>query len=778
MAEIALKSIKFPGLANTYTIPQIDTTLTQSGRYADSKVVGDKIEGVKGDLSAITGNTAISTWTAGSIATSGATVDITDIKNLTSYRHVTLSVSPGDTFTINAQGGGSPRAWAFTDSSYNVLSNSAASVTLMDTVITAPESAAYLIINDNNSGGVCFYSASVPQRFVETYRAIAENAEDINKINAELATETGLQVIDFAADNRYIRVNYSIGTTVSLTPQSGSSAMGYKYSLIDVSPGDVFTISASNVNGNATNAEARPIAVLNSSNELLYVAPSGTLDKTEYTIPANGAKLIINTCNGETSYKGKSRIVTAESDISNMVAMAVAEDANIGGMEYFINAELKDLLTVEKMSCIHHDNFHRADNSADIGYNGTSTVPMSYSRINTSGGENLAVGIYNNKAAFTNPSSLAASTVVLETVDVGQYPYKVSVSTDEFGVVVVGVLGSTSYVRIDVKPNNISISPSNTFQIAESKSFAHGMGKGIADIYVYKDKIVCKVFGITVISVPAKMTSTVCGMLFRAGNANTSYNMFNVFVPDKFENNAIDYIVERSDYSLTYDSNSGNYSNPLLGIVQKSTEYGMMNDISITNMSRKSLRFELRQTDPVSNASKRAELVPKDPKPAFHALQTKIFDFDVFFPLDYADESVSEIFLQMHDRPDGVNADGLNPGIEFETKSGEMRMVIKGSSDKMTANNAEDHVYTLGTIKKGEWTHFTVFMREGYMAEHFPVVAVWVDKELKAISYDLNAYNELYGSYLKFGMYKPAWKTAPTTVDTRVIYFDNFVVWQ
>lgn len=50
MAEIALKSIKFPGLANTYTIPQIDTTLTQPGQAADAKVVGDEISDLKEDL--------------------------------------------------------------------------------------------------------------------------------------------------------------------------------------------------------------------------------------------------------------------------------------------------------------------------------------------------------------------------------------------------------------------------------------------------------------------------------------------------------------------------------------------------------------------------------------------------------------------------------------------------------------------------------------------------------------------------------------------------------
>ena len=46
MANKPLKSIKFPNLSDTYTIPEVDDTLTQSGNAADAKKTGDKI----GDL--------------------------------------------------------------------------------------------------------------------------------------------------------------------------------------------------------------------------------------------------------------------------------------------------------------------------------------------------------------------------------------------------------------------------------------------------------------------------------------------------------------------------------------------------------------------------------------------------------------------------------------------------------------------------------------------------------------------------------------------------------
>ena len=53
MANIPLKTLKFPGLDDTYTVPQIDSTLAVSGKAADAKKTGDEITAVKADLSDI-----------------------------------------------------------------------------------------------------------------------------------------------------------------------------------------------------------------------------------------------------------------------------------------------------------------------------------------------------------------------------------------------------------------------------------------------------------------------------------------------------------------------------------------------------------------------------------------------------------------------------------------------------------------------------------------------------------------------------------------------------
>lgn len=51
MSNIPLKTIKFPGLDDTYTVPVVDNTLATAGAAADAKKVGDEISDLKQDFS-------------------------------------------------------------------------------------------------------------------------------------------------------------------------------------------------------------------------------------------------------------------------------------------------------------------------------------------------------------------------------------------------------------------------------------------------------------------------------------------------------------------------------------------------------------------------------------------------------------------------------------------------------------------------------------------------------------------------------------------------------
>ena len=50
MANKPLKSITFPGLTDTYTVPVVDDTLAVTGAAADAKKVGDELTDLKGEF--------------------------------------------------------------------------------------------------------------------------------------------------------------------------------------------------------------------------------------------------------------------------------------------------------------------------------------------------------------------------------------------------------------------------------------------------------------------------------------------------------------------------------------------------------------------------------------------------------------------------------------------------------------------------------------------------------------------------------------------------------
>jgi hypothetical protein len=125
-------------------------------------------------------------------------------------------------------------------------------------------------------------------------------------------------------------------------------------------------------------------------------------------------------------------------------------------------------------------------------------------------------------------------------------------------------------------------------------------------------------------------------------------------------------------------------------------------------------------------------------------------------------------------------ADGLTPNIAFNTKNGCFTLNVRSSQNKPQSSSEiersdEDD---LGSYTAGQWYHILVFIREGYLEEHNPCLAIWINGELVHYSRETNAYNTTNGSYLKMGVYKPSYVYQGDTGTTkRVIYVDNLYVW-
>ncbi len=110
MSNIPLKSITFPGLGNTYTIPEIDTTLSVTGKAADSKKTGDEISQLKADLDDVNGRLAqlndgselkaLGPFTTGFLDFAVTTGDVLVIANNSSTGYIQCSLNTGKPGTV------------------------------------------------------------------------------------------------------------------------------------------------------------------------------------------------------------------------------------------------------------------------------------------------------------------------------------------------------------------------------------------------------------------------------------------------------------------------------------------------------------------------------------------------------------------------------------------------------------------------------------------------------------------------------------------------------
>lgn len=312
------------GNTSTFTVTNgaeaVDNTLTIAGRAADAKKTGDEISELKEDLNAtnaevtdirvgadgttynsagaavrgqisdlkkdlalITGTTEITLTEGLYISTAGAVGDTASLTEVSSqlWRSAIVNCSAGEGFLVNVKGGATPRAWCFVDSSNKILSISASSITVTNTVILAPKNSAKLILNDN--------IAYLGTNYRNVIRAVNNRVDILDSKTETLRSNINPTGIELTA-NRYINCT------------TGGVGANYNYSYatedyIAVSP--LSTIDLTDY-ANTTHSIESAVGLAFYSDDNTYISGisyAGNTSGIHATVPANATKMRITIFN-------------------------------------------------------------------------------------------------------------------------------------------------------------------------------------------------------------------------------------------------------------------------------------------------------------------------------------------------------------------------------------------------------------------------------------------------------------------------------------------------
>lgn len=118
MANKPLKSIQFPGLTDTYTVPVVDNTLAVTGAAADAKKVGDELSDLKGDISELS-QTVLHEYTDASLWVSGTIDGKTGANATSNIRIRTKNFLPTNITGFRTDEGYSALLYVWDNDAYN-----------------------------------------------------------------------------------------------------------------------------------------------------------------------------------------------------------------------------------------------------------------------------------------------------------------------------------------------------------------------------------------------------------------------------------------------------------------------------------------------------------------------------------------------------------------------------------------------------------------------------------------------------------------------------------
>ncbi|MGW0785652.1 polysaccharide lyase [Streptomyces sp. NPDC002913] len=244
----------------------------------------------------------------------------------------------------------------------------------------------------------------------------------------------------------------------------------------------------------------------------------------------------------------------------------------------------------------------------------------------------------------------------------------------------------------------------------------------------------------------------------------------------------------------TYETGDTSSGIPGLGLTGCCT-YSLTVDNTLARTGSNSVRSDLKYGDPEVAGGPRAESNAESiTATRFQSGQTYWYGFSVYIPSTWEADTAEDIVYQWHRTKSSCDDPNRSPAMFLEvlpaTSAVASRLRLRINSDPVLCDyrdnasaNLSKTSYDLATLTTGVWHDFVFQVNWQYTQTGF--VRTWhrtsratgwtqvLDAEDVANTY--NDASSTYG-YLKWGIYKPAWRNGATDVTERVVWHDNVAV--
>lgn len=206
--------------------------------------------------------------------------------------------------------------------------------------------------------------------------------------------------------------------------------------------------------------------------------------------------------------------------------------------------------------------------------------------------------------------------------------------------------------------------------------------------------------------------------------------------------------------------------------------YSLTTSFDGGRIGKKSLRVELRKSDPDVGGSKRAELTDNS-YPIPPETDHRWWAFSNYLPSSFGRDSVHEILAQWHDRATSTSVSN-NPPLSLQIYKG--NWIIELRYDSVDINydkgaNIKLKTFNLGPWQQGVWNDWVFNYNYSYNDDGY--LKVWKNGKLVLDYKGKNFYKGSYDPFFKVGLYRWVWSSSwPSYLEqsvytSRVYYVDN-----